>query len=298
VTAEPEAQDPIENDEDTLDEENEGVDDQQVEEEVREVSEKALADFFSDVKPHMDSLRAVIQTLNARAFAEIDQRLFFDSRETQYHSCVHELVHVVEQRQQRQPVIEGGPLTTHVSQELDTVIHEAMAQRKRIGSQQRENRARTRRIALAVFLGLAVSGALAPYVLFRVDDNGDPEPHGDFTSADAEKARAILQAWRKVPDDAMWEHLAQYVDRSRPSLQTQMMMMGYIKNWAPGSAFEWTSTDKLHVIQSLQEALRTRRELSTLYRTVMDPIYQSQPLPRGIAADCCELALAHLLPGA
>jgi hypothetical protein len=166
------------------------------------------------------------------------------------------------------------------------------AQKDAIAEQDRSARSKMRRRAVLILFSVAIVEALLVY-LIKVK-NAVPAPSGDFKQADADAAKAMLDNWRAQPDPAFWAAIADYVEKANASLQSQMVMMGYIKNWVAADPVTWGPTEKSDDIMALAKAV-TPGHAGDMYRQVAGMQHNGAPLQRAVAADLCENALAKLI---
>ena len=97
------------------------------------------------------------------------------------------------------------------------------------------------------------------------------------------------------PDPAFWAGIANYVEKANSSLQSQMVMMGYIKNWVAADPITWSPTEKSDDILALTRAVKPPGHAGDMYRQVAGRQHNGAPLQRAVAADLCEHVLAQLI---
>lgn len=219
-------------------------------------------------------IEAQIETWDNATEDELVARETFDSIETVY----------------QPPPEETVPPTDEAYTEIKETTE---AQKDAIAEQDRAARSKMRRRVVLILLSVAIVEALLVY-LIKIRNATTPAPSGDFKPADADAAKALLDNWRAQPDPAFWAAIADYVEKANASLQSQMVMMGYIKNWAAADPVTWGPTEKSDDILALARAV-TRGHTGDIYRQVAVMQHNDAPLQRAIAADLCENALAQLI---
>ena len=233
---------------------------------------------FEGLSPEMQAKIAKVQeqlaTWDNAVTNELDANLTFDNVETYYVPPAEEVVPPEDQAYQE---IKG---TTD-------------AQKDKVAQQDRAARSKMRQRTALILLSVVVGEALLVY-LIKVRQS-DPAPSGDFTQADADAAKAMLDNWRGQPDPAFWAGVADYVEKAHASLQSQMVMMGYIKNWVAADPVTWGPTEKSDDILALTRAVTPPGHAGDMYRRVAGMQHNGAPLQRAVAADLCEHALAQLI---
>ena len=106
-----------------------------------------------------------------------------------------------------------------------------------------------------------------------------------------EQIDAIVQAWFNLSDSQFWSLVAAYVQKQQPSVTTQLLMCQDIIQLSPPPTqpWVWSDSDRMAIVNELVAA--AQGDISAIYTKVSTETYQGQPLPRGIAAKCCALAL-------
>jgi hypothetical protein len=204
---------------------------------------------------------------------KLDADLTFDNLETDYVPPPEETVPPADQAYQK------------IKETTD-------AQKDAVAQQGRAARSKMRQRAALILLSVVIGEALLVYLVKVRQSN--PAPSGDVTQADADAAKAMLDNWRGQPDPAFWAGIADYVEKAHASLQSQMVMMGYIKNWAAADPVPWGPTEKSDDILALTRAV-TPGHGGDMYRRVAGMRHNGAPLQRAVAADLCEHALAQLI---
>src|SRR5262249_2200719 len=154
------------------------------------------------------------------------------------------------------------------------------AQKDAVAHQGRAARSKMRQRAALILLGVTIVEALLVYLVKVRQSN--PSPSGDFKQADADAAKAMLDNWRGQPDPAFWTGVADYVEKAHASLQSQMVMMGYIKNWVAADPITWGPTEKSDDILALTRAVAPPGHAGDMYRRVAGPPHKGGPPPRAV----------------
>jgi hypothetical protein len=168
----------------------------------------------------------------------------------------------------------------------------AQAEKDKIAGEDRRSRKLMAKKIAALLLGAVVTDALMFYLVKM--KNAKCSPTKQFSQSAIDQAAALLDQWRAQSDSVLWNNIADFVDTYSASLQTQMTMMAYIKNWAPDVQITWGPGEKSSDIATLVAAATSRRA-SSVYRAVMTLTHGGQSLQRQIAADLCEHAIAQIL---
>lgn len=218
--------------------------------------------------------QAQIDTWDKATEDVLDADLTFDDLETNYQPLPEETV----------------PTTDEAYPEIQETT---AAQKDAIAEQERAARSKMRLRVALILLSVAIAEALLVYFI-KIRQATNPSPSGDFKQADADAAKAMLDNWRAKPDPAFWAAIADYVEKANASLQSQMVMMGYIKNWVAADPVTWGPTEKSDDILALARAV-TRSHAGDIYRQVAGMQHNGAPLQRAVAADLCENALAQLI---
>ncbi|MFP4101216.1 hypothetical protein [Coleofasciculus sp.] len=245
--------------------------------ENEEIGRKVIDKLYPELDRKIEEFNQRLETLNKNIDVTIKSRLQLDELEAKYNKLEAETVRGDDARLRR----------------LEKIVEE---QRNNIGKEKRSSRDKARTRIVKVLLGLTVAVGVATFLFIYIKGK-EPEPSDKFTSDDVKTAKEIVERWRNLPDAEMWQSIADYADQYKPSLETQMLMMGYIKNWADNPSFkwEWEAIEKYEHIQQLEESYAKEEKSSEIYCTVASMTYKGNPLPRGIAADICELALADII---
>jgi hypothetical protein len=259
----------------TVDEEYENKSEEEYDRENEDIGREAIDKLYSDIKTQLETFNKRLVELNKILDITIETRLALDNFETKYRNPEGERINGSDER-------------------LSKSEKNAREQKDKIGDEKRANREKSRKRIVIAVLGLLVAGGVIAFLIQYIQ-NKEPKPTDQFTQQDVDDAKAIIEKWKSLSDDQLWENIANYADGYNPSLQTQMLMMGYIKNWANTSDFTWDATDKADLIDKLKDAYEIENKSSAIYRTVEKTTYKNTKLPRSIAADLCELALADLL---
>ncbi|MDM9379650.1 hypothetical protein QUB80_02895 [Chlorogloeopsis sp. ULAP01] len=258
-----------------INEEFEDKSEEQYDQENEDIGREAIDKLYSDIKTQLETFNKRLVELNKILDITIETRLALDNFETKYRNPEGERINGSDER-------------------LSKSEKNAREQKDKIGDEKRANREKSRKRIVIAVLGLLVAGGVIAF-LIQYTQNKEPKPTDQFTQQDVDDAKAIIEKWKSLSDDQLWENIASYADGYNPSLQTQMLMMGYIKNWANTSDFTWDATDKADLIDKLKDAYEIENKSSAIYRSVAKMTYKNTNLPRSIAADLCELALADLL---
>jgi len=231
---------------------------------------------FEGLSPEMQAKIAKVQeqvaTWDNAVTDEVESRQVFDDLETDY-----------------KPITEDVPAEDQVYRQMEETTE---AQKDKVALQDRAARSKMRQRAVLILLVAVVGEALLVY-LIKVRQS-TPSPQGDFKQADADAAQAMLDNWRGQPDPVFWAGIADYVEKANSSLQSQMVMMGYIKNWVAADPITWGPTEKSDDILALTRAV-TPGHAGDMYRQVAGMQHNGAPLQRAVAADLCEHALAELI---
>lgn len=174
----------------------------------------------------------------------------------------------------------------------NTELFTAQAEKDKIAEADRRARNLMAKKIAGLLLGALVTDALLYYLVKMKNTKGDATD--EFPQSSVDKAKSLLDQWRAQSDSVLWANIANFVDAYNASLQTQMTMMAYIKNWAPEAQITWGPGEKAGDIAGLVAAAAGRRA-SNIYQAVMGLTHGGQPLQRQVAADLCEHALAHIL---
>lgn len=166
------------------------------------------------------------------------------------------------------------------------------AEKDKIAQEDRRKRNLMAKKIAGLLLGALVTDAILYYLVKMKNDKSSATD--EFPQSSADQAKALLDQWRAQPDSVLWKNIADFVDAYNASLQTQMSMMAYIKNWAPEAQITWGSGEKTSDIATLVAAA-TGRRASSVYRAVVTLTHAGQPLQRQVAADLCEHAIAQIL---
>ena len=232
---------------------------------------------FEGLSPEMQAkivqLQEQFATLDNLVTDKLDADLTFDNLETDYVPPPEETVPPADQAYQK------------IKETTD-------AQKDAVAQQGRAARSKMRQRAALILLSVVIGEALLVYLVKVRQSN--PAPSGDVTQADADAAKAMLDNWRGQPDPAFWAGIADYVEKAHASLQSQMVMMGYIKNWVAADPMSWGPTEKSDDILALTRAV-TPGHGGDMYRRVAGMQHNGAPLQRAVAADLCEHALAQLI---
>lgn len=132
---------------------------------------------------------------------------------------------------------------------------------------------------------VAIAASSAVYQYIHNAANGVPNDPPN------EQIDAIVQAWFNLSDSQFWSMVAAYVQKQQPSVTTQLLMCQDIIQLSPPPTqpWVWSDSDRMAIVNELVAA--AQGDISAIYTKVSTETYQGQPLPRGIAAKCCALAL-------
>lgn len=166
------------------------------------------------------------------------------------------------------------------------------AEKDKIAEEDRRKRNLMVKKIAGLLLGALVTDAIIYYLVKM--KNTKYGATDEFPQSSVDQAEALLNQWRAQPDSVLWKNITNFVDTYNASLQTQMTMMAYIKNWAPDTQITWGPGEKNSDIATLVAAAAGRRA-SSVYLAVMTLTHNGQPLQRQIAADLCEHAIAQIL---
>ena len=219
-------------------------------------------------------IEAQVETWDNAVTDELDAELTFDNLETDY-------------------VPPEGEIVPPADQAYPKIKDTTDAQKDAVAQQGRAARSKMRQRAALILLGVTIVEALLVYLVKVRQAN--PAPSGDITQADADAAKAMLDNWRGQPDPAFWAGVADYVEKAHASLQSQMVMMGYIKNWVAADPITWGPTEKSDDVLALTRAVAPPGHAGDMYRRVAGMQHSGAPLQRAVAADLCEHALAQLI---
>ncbi len=246
----------------------------------------------------ISEMAATLDPLNADTDLTIDEQLEIDKIETYYKAV---------------DVPPASDTEAAAQRSVTDAQHDAVAQ------QSRDLRSKmARKIALFI-LGIIVGeGLLVGIALIRAQwqqktGNAVSRPgvlaaaagsravadSGPITlTADQQtSANNLLTIWGTKPEATHWQQVADFAVKSNMSLQSQFVMMSYIKNWIDADPITWGPTEKGDAVTALVTTASSGHP-TDIYPAVAKIQHNGQPLQRAIAADLCEHALAQLLAAA
>lgn len=188
-----------------------------------------------------------------------------------------------------------------VREELKNREKNADKEKKKIESTERRLRKKMRRnIGVALFSVILVGVALYFLVEWLMRDKKTSD---HFTAKDADDAEKLISDWKKLDETKFWVRTGKYVEINNPSFEFQMQMMGYVKHFANDKnapKFTWTPTQKLDAIDKLVKAFTDSPEKKgkkslAIYTALVAIKPDNRQLPRSLAADITETALAHII---
>jgi hypothetical protein len=258
----------------TIDEEYSSTSDDEYEVDEEDLQKGVDQGLSPEFLAQFPEYQAQINTWDNATQDEVVSREVFDDLEASY----------------TPPAEETVPPTDEAYPKIEATTE---TQKEAVAGQERSSRSKMRRRVVLILLGVAIVEALLVYFV-KIRRDTTPAPSGDFKQADVDAAKAVLDNWRAKPDPAFWSGIAGYVEKANLSLQSQMVMMGYIKNWAAANPMNWGPTEKSDDILALAKAV-TPGHAGDIYRQVAGMQHNGAPLQRAIAADLCENALAQLI---
>jgi hypothetical protein len=195
--------------------------------------------------------------------------------------------------------------------DLAQSVRRAEGEHQNIGEARRKGRLFVRFKFIAWALALTVSTtslAIAVFALAtRQQGRGDPPGLSDEDKA---RIKRLVEEWRNLSDSECWDSMAKFVDTWRPSLQAQMLFMEYMKQFSESASWPSGSGDAVNTLKVMLEDAFTssttalaERTTAMIYREVatqtfaFDPAHPNTltPVPRYLAADLCDLALADII---
>jgi hypothetical protein len=246
--------------------------------------------FLSDGGAQFEAMENSLNDRTKLLDLEIDKRILFDDFETKLRRPQQETLKILDE-----------VLDKLKQQELDKLAKRAEKEKLKI-----EEETRTARKKMLRNIGLALFGAIAvgTLIYFLVKWlTSDKKTSDEFTPEDADNAEKMITAWKSLDETQFWARIEKYVEESNPSFDFQMQMMGYTKLLADDKnapKFDWTPTQKLDAIDYLVNAFthsaeKKGKKSAAIYKALPDIKPDGRQLPRSIAADITELALAHII---
>src|SRR5262245_62055759 len=256
----------------TIDDEFGSTTDDEFEEDEQEWKRYEIEGLSPDLQAKIDEISKQLSTWDQQTTDEVDYQLITDQVETYYNGLT-----------------ETVPDGDQAYRKMEATTE---AQKDAVAQQDRAARSKMRQRAVLILFSVAIAEALLVYFIKVRQSN--PSPPEAFNQADADATKAMLDNWRGQPDPAFWARIADYVEKANSSLQSQMVMMGYIKNWVAADPITWGPTEKSDDILALMRAV-TPGHAGDMYRQVAGMQHNGAPLQRAVAADLCEHALAELI---
>jgi hypothetical protein len=256
----------------TINDEFGSTPDDEFEEDEQEWKRYEIEGLSPELQAKIEEISKQLSTWDQQTTDEVDYQLITDQVETYYNGLT-----------------ETVPAEDQVYRQMEGTTE---AQKDAVAQQDRAARSKMRQRAVLILFSVAIAEALLVYLIKVRQSN--PSPSGDFKQADADATKAMLDNWRGQSDPAFWAGIADYVEKANSSLQSQMVMMGYIKNWVAADPITWGPTEKSDDILALTRAV-TPGHAGDMYRQVAGMQHNGAPLQRAVAADLCEHALAELI---
>lgn len=158
-----------------------------------------------------------------------------------------------------------------------------------------------RNIGLALFGVISLAGTALYFLLKWLNSN--KETSDQFTPEDAANAEKLIKGWKTLEEGKFWARIAEYTEKNNPSFEFQMQMVGYIKVFASDKGapkFKWTAKQKLDAIDQLVNAFtscpdKKGKKSAAIYKALVGIKPDNRQLPRSIAADITEFAIAGIL---
>lgn len=115
-----------------------------------------------------------------------------------------------------------------------------------------------------------------------------------------ESASQLYTQWREQPESDFWKTMAAYPQADpKATLMDHIYFCQFIKVIAPSrDLWMWEKgADQLAIINDLVNLYHQAEEPSVaiFYNAIAQQTYQGQTLPRDVAADLVELAIAQIL---
>ncbi len=256
----------------TIEEEFGNETDDDFQEDQDRIADELYKDLNRELVDQLKEMNSRLADLERTVNLTIDQRMVFDDVETRYNE-IKERFRTRDAKYERQK-------------------EKTKKQKDKLAEQNRSNRSKMRTRVILVLIGVSVLGGVIFY-LIKMDQDKQPVPSDDFTQADADEAKTLLEQWRSKSDAEFWASVADYVAKQKPSMQSQMTMMAYVKNWATAAEVDWGDTEKGDDIETLIGAAGSGYD--KIYSTVVTLKHKDKAFERAVAADLCENAVANLL---
>src|SRR5262245_56791971 len=257
----------------TINDEFGSTTDDEFEEDEQEWKRYEIEGLSPELQAKIDEISKQLSTWDEQTTDEVDYKLITDQVETYYNGLTEDV-----------------PAGDQVYRQMEGTTE---AQKDAVAQQDRAARSKMRKRAVLILFSVAIAEALLVYLIKVRQSN--PSPSGDFKQADADATKAMLDNWRGQPDPVFWAGIADYVEKANSSLQSQMVMLGYVKNWVAADPITWGPTEKSDDILALTRAVKPPGHAGDMYRQVASMQHNGAPLQRAVAADLCEHALAELI---
>src|SRR5262245_2807148 len=258
----------------TIEEEFGSTSDDEFSEDQEAWEKFASANLSPEFLKQFPSIETIVISWDDVASDELDARMTFDAVEATYSPPQPPPL------EPPPPPDEPPPPPPEVIPETDEAypaIEETTESTKAaVAEQDRAARSKMRQRTALILLSFAVVEALLVYLIKVRQSN--PSPSGDFKQADADAATALVDSWRRHPDPAFSAGIANYVEKANSSLQSQMVMMGYIKNWVAADPITWGPTEKSDDILALTRAVKPPGHAGDMYRQVAGMQHNGTPL--------------------
>lgn len=159
---------------------------------------------------------------------------------------------------------------------------------------------------IALFLG--ITSVTLPIIIWLIDRYKTAAPAG-LTDAEKKIIEDQVARWQDLPDATVWSSVVQFCERWNPSWMSQTLMMDTLKGLSKplAQSWSWRGDDQAERVQRLVDAYGDHRPTDgtprspVLYRTVAAMAYDGfapgtqVALPRAVAADLIELAIAQII---
>lgn len=153
----------------------------------------------------------------------------------------------------------------------------------------------------AIFGGLsllntAAVATIAIYEAISSKAQNTPSPVWDLLPDDVKNSiETIVKEWISLSDNDLWKSVADYVSNFNPNITVQMLIMQDIIQFSPSVDWEWSSDDKIKIVNDLVTKYNEQKDFADIYRAVKEVTFKDKKLPRSIAAEVSRIALALIL---
>jgi hypothetical protein len=149
-------------------------------------------------------------------------------------------------------------------------------------------------------VGVVLSAAFAAYAALRSPDNsqGPVVPAGPDVTA-------LLNGWDGLPDSQFWDAVGAYIEANKNNSQEltladQYQFLTYVMDlWPLTEPFTWSGSDAVTARDFfLAQYADNGNDTGTMYLAVPTYMYQKAALPRAVAAQVLQWAVASLIVAA